>query len=140
MLWVKNTQHTGKFWGRPNAGAAWTVLTISSGAVVAAAPAPRAAATGRWTEEEKAAPAEATEAAEGKAAVLPPATAVGGDAERIGGAKGSKWTECSFPWTPGPDSSLLLLMKSAPTNHKLSPLEFSQVKITFMPCNNENTE
>lgn len=101
-----------------------TVLTISSGAAVAVGPAPRAAETGGWVEEAEAGPAEEMEAAEGKAAALAaPMAAGGGDGgcattEGIGGARGSKWAECSFPWMPGPYSSFLLFVKSIPTNYK----------------------
>ena len=75
-----------------------TVLTISSCAAEAAAisPAPWGAETGRWAEEAEVAPAEVTEAAEGKAAAQgAPRAAAGGDggtapAEGTGAAEASK--------------------------------------------------
>lgn len=133
---ISNMQQVGDLF--PVWTPAWTALTVSSGAAVAEDPAARGAETGRWTEAE-AAPAEVTAAADGKIAALVSPTAApgmdgaGATAEGPGVAEGSKWAECSFPWTPEPCSSFLLFVKSMPINHKLISLKFFQFKITFIP-------
>lgn len=113
-------------------------LTISSGAVAAADPAPRTE-TGTWTEEADVAPAEVMEAAEGMAVALAtPAAAVadgcswGGTDEGIVDEDVSKWAESSLPGPAGPLSSLLLFVKSAPTNHKTILLTVVQIPITTL--------